>query len=949
MRAYKIICWLLLLMAFPGRMSGQFYSTGEAPASIRWSKITTPHFKIVFPSLLSPDANKLANQLEYYLPSTIGELELQSKRKLPVLLHSASVNSNGYVTLVPQRMELIMTPPSDLSAQDWINQLTLHELRHYIQLNSLRQGFTRLLSIGLGEIGPGIVSAQMPTWFYEGDAVFNETLLSQAGRGRIPGFDMRLKAVVIDKERNYSYDKALLGSYRDYVPDQYQYGYHIVNQARSNYGYQIWAKSLRFTSRNPYLIWPLTIYLKLNYGVSKRTLYKQTIDSIKYLFNNQIKDVTYTNYSSIIHPKNSVYTNYILPVELDNRRILAIQSGLNDPGSFIVIEPAGKSRRILGLGYGEPFKYDLVEKKVVWNEIVNDPRWQQRSYSIIRTLDLETGKKRRLTRKTRYFSPDFSPDGKKIAVVEIDAANNSLLTILNAGNGKIITQIPGGKKVLQTPSWINNQEIALITIDGEGKQLESVNTDEPSWRVIISHTRFDIAQPVNFNKYMLFRSSYNGIENIYAVNRAIPSEVYQVTRSKLGAYYPSVSMDSSSLLFSDYTVNGFTICSIPLEPSLWERIVPEELPLVGPGFPKISLNNVKDSIPAISYKTTSYSKTAHIFNVHSWLPFYTDVNGVREEISSLEITPGFIVFSQNLLSTVISSFSYSYNKGYHEFRPSIQWRGWLPVIELSGQIGGPQQSLPLASGVTISGSPYCEINLRSYVPLLYTRGKSFTYIQPSVEYQRSSIWYMADDKLEKGIDYLHWKGTVINNQRMATRDIYPRWGQSVSLSLTQTPSDKGLFGILYSMQASFFVPGIFAHHALFVKGGYQKQKTGKYYMPLNRIDFPRGYAVLVSRSFTSLRFNYAFPVAYPDLALRSVLYLKRFRINLFYDWCSGEDLRESGRTFSGTFTSYGAEAVADLHLFRFMFPLSAGLRLGYHPESKRYFNELMVGMDLGSF
>jgi hypothetical protein len=104
---------------------------------------------------------------------------------------------NGYVTWAPLRMELVATPPQDSYAEDWISQLSLHEYRHAVQISQLDQGFTGALSVLSGEIGPGGISSLVPSWFYEGDAVANETWNSQSGRGRVPGFEMPLRTLLL--------------------------------------------------------------------------------------------------------------------------------------------------------------------------------------------------------------------------------------------------------------------------------------------------------------------------------------------------------------------------------------------------------------------------------------------------------------------------------------------------------------------------------------------------------------------------------------------------------------------------------------------------------------------------------------------------------------------------------------------------------------------------------
>jgi hypothetical protein len=126
-----------------------------------------------------------------------------------------------------------------------------------------------------------------------------------------------------------------------------------------------------------------------------------------------------------------------------------------------------------------------------------------------------------------------------------------------------------------------------------------------------------------------------------------------------------------------------------------------------------------------------------------------------------------------------------------------------------------------------------------------------------------------------------------------------------------------------------------------------------YYLPLNRIPFPRGYSETVSGQISSLFVNYAFPAGYPDLSLGPLLYLKRFRIDLFHDWSYGRDIREYNGTevvsYTGSLRSFGAEILADMHLIRIIFPITAGIRLGYLPGKEKFFSELIFSMDTRVF
>jgi Tol biopolymer transport system component len=938
---------------------GQFFSSGEPPASVHWSNISTTHFNIVFPAGLTDDANKLANTLEYYFPFSKSDLELSMKKRFPVLLHSTSVLSNGYVTLAPKRMELVTTPPQDSYAQDWITQLTLHEFRHVAQLNQLNQGFTAALGWFTGEIATGGVSSQMPSWFYEGDAVINETRLSESGRGRIPGFEMPLRTLLLERPYIYSYDKAILGSYRDFIPDHYQYGYQMVSYARSRFGNEVWSQALDYTARHPFLIYPLVFYLKKNYGIFKTGLYIQTMDSLKKQYNKQKEIITYSDYTSQNIRRSVAFTSYILPKDMGNGRTLAKRTGLDYPGSFIIIDSMGMVKQLFITGKSMDLKSDLFENQLIWDEVVSDPRWARRDYSEIRVADLKTGKQSSLTHKSRYFSPDFSPDGKRISVVETDNQNRHYITILDAHNGKRMQQIPSPEnRALQFPIWISDIEILTITTSDKGKQLEICNIENETWTIKLPFTKFNIAEPLNYENYILFRSSFNGIENIYAVSKKNSDVLYQVTFSRYGAYNPTTTIDMQNLLFSNYGPSGFDIVNIPLDSSSWKRIIPLSAPQTRWTNP-ITVNNTEmpsqDSVLRINYKIKPYNKLAHLFNFHSWLPFCTNLEDFTGNLTEIPITPGIMLYSQNLLSTVISSIGYTYNQGYHELIPSIRWRAWYPVIELSGRIGGHQSTLPLPEGIALpdNAATYHEINLKGYIPLVYNRGKYITLVQPLLEYQHTNTWYYSGGELMKGIDFLHYKLSVNHYLRFSQRDLYPKWGQFISATYTQSPSDNRQFGNLFSVQAVTFFPGVFAHHHFYIRGGLQVQRPEEYFIPINRIDFPRGYNTAVSGKFASLIFNYSFPAGYPDLAIGPLLYLKRFRVNLFHDWSYGSEIKEHNASgvvdYSGAYRSFGTEILADMHILRVIFPVTAGIRLGYIPGKQKFFSEFMLSMQTGIF
>ena len=139
-----------------------------------------------------------------------------------------------------------------------------------------------------------------------------------------------------------------------------------------------------------------------------------------------------------------------------------------------------------------------------------------------------------------------------------------------------------------------------------------------------------------------------------------------------------------------------------------------------------------------------------------------------------------MLFSQNLLSTLTSSIGYHYSKGYNYFTPRITWRGWYPVIEFSGEFGGPVRSLPLPEGVLPDKvSPYYEYRIMTYVPLIFNRGRFIRYLTPQIEYKHTSTYYYSGNQVRQGVNYLQFRLYMSRFLRLTIRDLYSRWGQYI--------------------------------------------------------------------------------------------------------------------------------------------------------------------------
>jgi len=231
----RIFLAFVLLHSLISLSIAQYYSTGQDPASLRWKQIKTKQFRIIYPESFENRSQYLANIMEMVCREETRTLPAKVPR-MPVIIHSQSSQSNGLTVWAPRRIEFYPCPPQDSYPEEWLEQLAIHEYRHAVQVSKMNQEYTRVLSFIFGEQALGaVLGLYIPPWFLEGDAVCTETALSNSGRGRTCNFESILRAQLLEKGP-YSYDKAVLGSYRTFTPDAYELGYPMVAMARKEYG-----------------------------------------------------------------------------------------------------------------------------------------------------------------------------------------------------------------------------------------------------------------------------------------------------------------------------------------------------------------------------------------------------------------------------------------------------------------------------------------------------------------------------------------------------------------------------------------------------------------------------------------------------------------------------------------------------------------------------------------
>jgi hypothetical protein len=917
---------------------------GVDPASVKWRQINTPNFKVIYPLTFERHAQYIANSLEYnYFPDsrTISSFV----PRMPLILHDQTTIPSSVTPYAPRRFDFFTTPSQDIYPQDWIDQLIIHEFRHASQFSAVNHGFTKALSYVLGEQGTfAPIALFVPIWFLEGDAVSMETALHYTGRGRTPSFEMRIRAHFFHKGI-YSYEKATGGSYRDLVPDVYELGYHLVGLSKEIYGADLWGKVLSNVGRHPYTLVPFSSELKRQTGLNKYGLYQSLTSQLRDNWLNQDHQIQENDYQVLTKPTGREYTNYNLPVIFRDSLIVAVKSSLDDLTKVVLLNRKGHEETLFTAGVNYMSESMSVSDSILyWSEMTDDPRWSFRDYRVIKAYHFKTGKIKQLTHETRYYAPSVTRDGKFIVAVDITLDNSYFLVILNSKDGSLIKRINTPDNLLFIhPRWADDgKSIVSIVVGKKGNSLVLINPETSKLELLLPYSFLEIKRPSFYGHNIIYNASYNGIDNIYSLDR-LTHQVSRVTSARFGASDASLTRDQSSIIYSNYTADGYQLVKVPLVPEKWEKItVPDKsaFPLAEKLMQQENFIFNTDSVPKVEYKSKPYRKAGNLFNFHSWMP-------VGIDFQNITASPGVTLLSQNLLSTNITTLGYMWDRNQQtgKYVFSMRNESFYPAIDINMDYGDRRDIVVNNRNDTIP-IKWKELNVSTglRLPLSWTHNIWLRSIQPSVILNYKYL--RMDEAVPISFTHNHlfvpeYALQASNLMNTSNRDIYPRFGQQIQFNFNNTPFASSNNSI-FAMQTILDFPGIARHHGLRIYGAYQK-KTEPDYSFSDFIILPRGYEQIFRNQLASFSALYSMPLFSPDWQLGHFLYIKRVKTAVFYDYAQSKDLM-----VPEVFSSTGVDLSMDFRLFNFVSPFDAGIRSIYLPETGQMKFQVLFSLNLNS-
>jgi len=913
----RIARLLLSVACLYGSLCSSAQVFGGNPPSLKWRQINTGPARIIFPLGLDTAAQQVAaivNRLSQATLPTIGH----TLHKVNIVFQNQSTIANGYVQLAPFRSEFQLTPEQnsfDLGSLPWQKTLAIHEYRHVQQFNNFRVGVSAGLYYLFGEGGQALAnSLAVPNWFWEGDAVYQETLVSDQGRGRLPYFFGSYRALWAG-DRHYSWMKLRNGSLRDYVPDWYPLGYMLIAYGRQTYGDDFWRKVGHDAAAFHPLFYPLQGAIRRYSGLSFPEFRERALEHFREAL--PMDSSALADQFARAHRHFDADEEFPQFAGMDS--LLYMRSTYKQIPAFMIRLRDGKGYKVRTRAISLDNYFSFNGHLVVYAAYETDPRWGWRDYSVIRVLNPYTGEDRKLTSGTRYFSPDITPDGGRVVTVLEALDGKCELRLLDSRTGEVVRRIPNPDSLFYTyPKFMSGRSAIVTAVRNPKGEMSMALIDTGSGRVryLLPFSYQPVGYPSVHGDTIWFTASRNGRDRTFAL---VGDQLFHVELphgEPLTGQYEFHAGQGGNYAWNAFTAVGFHVdtafsSSVQLRPlSLEDWRQP--LPVQGVESLNRGPAHLLDSITSGSYPEEKYPVASHLINVHSWRPYINDPDYTLS------------IASENVLNTLESEVfgTYNRNEGYKQVGVDATYGAWYPWVDAGWNYTFGRNALYGTQQVFWNEQ---NINAGFSIPLNWVRHLTYTNLQFGSDIVYNQRYYTGLDSIQvnsQGFAYIDPFVNFVVQSQQARQQINPRWAAVIDLSYNRAVTTFKANQFLAS--GFFYLPGLWYTHSLMLAAAFQQRDTLDNARFSNAFPFSRGYTAEDFYRMWRWSANYQLPLFYPDWGIGNIVYFMRVRTNLYYD-----DTRVTepfnGSLYNFRFRSFGSEVYFDTQWWNEL-PISFGIR-----------------------
>jgi len=322
--------------------------------------------------------------------------------------------------------------------------------------------------------------------------------------------------------------------------------------------------------------------------------------------------------------------NYRYPQADDQGRLLALRSGFQYRPALVVVDPAGGKDQVLTyVGIQREPYVDVRGNLAVWMENRQHPRYTNLQFSDIILYELNSGRKRQLTEKGKYFAPALSPDRKEIVAVRHDPlAGDPVLVILDTQSGAVTEEYPiQANAILQPRFSQDGRAVFFLHKNYQGIEIRQLDRNTRKMRAVRLRNKNNIDQlRVAPGGSLTFSSGTDGVDNVYryTIGDLHIGRLRQLTSESIGALHPRIT-DGGTLYYVSPTSHGLRLRQIvPADGS--PEGLPPGLEYAHPAWPSFferpaayaeEVVDLPATVEARDYPTSDVSNTLFGYKLHS--------------------------------------------------------------------------------------------------------------------------------------------------------------------------------------------------------------------------------------------------------------------------------------------------------------------------------------------
>lgn len=865
----------LLFTCLAGMLCSLALANSQHFPDRQWMTLEVSGFDIVYPEGLESEARYVAERLTTYWPELQRSMPLlHGMRRIPIVLSSPTLVSNGMVTFDPVH-SIFYNKPAPFSGLEWFDVLSVHEGRHLVQIQQPMDTLTGHIAYWLaGENGPGaIVLLFYPGWLLEGDAVVTETALTGGGRGRVASFELWLRTHELSRER-YSYDRAMLGTGFESYPyvSPYDLGYFMTSYLRTHHGDDVLDRALKRTA-NPDFALSFDGAVHQLTGADLATTYQRTWNELHRRWQRRIDRLDITEVE-VLWQSDEPHWRSLYPIAVDDGQVMAVEMDVRD-GSYLVAVDGGEVVRLKRLPRRIASRFYSVSKergvsyaagRFCWTDARAHPRFALEVGGDILCFETETNRLAELTRGEDYTSVALAADGERLVAHRFTEQRLSSLVLLD-DRGQSLAEIALPPRSLAYDlapdgdgGWV------FVLLDADGVRFVRWQPESGRLTPLTGPVKGEsLRSPQWSAPWLVYTSDRGGLDAVWALHRETGAR-YQLSQRPFGNYFVNLDRTNGRLVFSDYTANGHQVVALP-----W----PDD----GPGADWLASGAALGRPTAYSAplhrpapkpgerpeaEPEPYSRWANAWNLNTW-----QLAGDSDELA-------LNLHSNNLLNTLtVDTYAgVHWEEGTPIAGVSVNWRRWWPVIGASADRSVSDEDDTLDHKVALDLS----------LPLTATRDLWTTSVTPNLGVSHTDRTSTLDDA--------DWQSTLFSTglslsrvHEAALRDLQSPLAFSTRYDLDwETRTER-----LQQYNASqLHLPGVAANHHLTLTGQWQDRQEGftgpgRYLKPAVFTSLDPGSPAL------DARLNYRFSLGPVDLALGRIWYQRSLELGFDARWMRGAD------------------------------------------------------------